>query len=135
MITSIAHVCFVVKDLDASISFYREKLGMKEAFDFINDEGERFGVYLHAGGRTFIELFTGAPAAAAESQSYRHMCLEVDDIQRAVADLRAAGVELDDPVLGSDGSWQAWLADPDGNRIELHQYTPESKQTKAMGSL
>ena len=63
------------------------------------------------------------------------MCLEVDDIQRAVADLRAAGAELDDPVLGSDGSWQAWLADPDGNRIELHQYTPESKQAKAMGSL
>jgi hypothetical protein len=35
--------------------------------------------------------------------------------------------------MGSDHSWQAWLADPDGNRIELHAYTPESNQVKAMG--
>jgi hypothetical protein len=34
--------------------------------------------------------------------------------------------------LGSDQSWQAWLADPDGNRIELHAYTPESKQLRAL---
>ena len=37
------------------------------------------------------------------------------------------------PNLGADHSWQAWLADPDGNRIELHQYTPESKQTPWLG--
>jgi predicted enzyme related to lactoylglutathione lyase len=37
-------------------------------------------------------------------------------------------LEITTPALGSDGSWQAWLADPDGNRIELHMYTPESKQ-------
>jgi hypothetical protein len=27
-----------------------------------------------------------------------------------------------------DRSHQAWIVDPDGNRIELHGYTPESKQ-------
>jgi len=32
-------------------------------------------------------------------------------------------------TLGSDNSYQCWLDDPDGNRIELHQYTPESRQT------
>ncbi len=34
--------------------------------------------------------------------------------------------------MGSDHSWQAWLSDPDGNRVELHQYTPESWQTPAL---
>jgi catechol 2,3-dioxygenase-like lactoylglutathione lyase family enzyme len=127
MLKSLAHVCFVVKDLDASIAFY-EKLGCAQAFDFINDAGERFGVYLHVGGRSFIELFVGAPDAPADGQSYKHICLEVEDVQEAVPALRAKGLEVTDAAMGSDHSWQAWLADPDGNRIELHGYTAESKQ-------
>jgi hypothetical protein len=37
-------------------------------------------------------------------------------------------VQVTNVSLGSDKSWQAWLSDPDGNKIELHQYTAESKQ-------
>jgi len=133
MITGIAHVCFTVRDLDASIAFYRDKLGLGEAFDFINDAGERFGVYLRAGRRTFVELFTGEPAERDDGQSYKHVCLEVDDMDATVAALRAAGVEVTDPTSGSDRSVQAWLADPEGNRIELHQYTPRSRQAPHLG--
>ena len=128
MITGIAHSCYTVRNLDAAIAFYCDKLGLKRAFDFINDKGERFGVYIHAGHRTFIELFTGELGLPAKGQSYRHLCLEVDDLAATVADLRSRGVQVSDPKLGADNSWQAWLQDPDGNRIELHQYTPESKQ-------
>ena len=128
MITGIAHVCYVVKDLDASIAFYRDKLGLTPAFDFINDKGERFGIYLHVGGRTFIELFVGDLAERAPKQSYQHLCLEVDDFDATVAELRSREVEVTNVNLGSDKSWQAWITDPDGNRMELHGYTPESKQ-------
>ena len=55
-------------------------------------------------------------------------CLEVENLERMVTELRQKGLEVTDPKLGMDQSWQSWLADPDGNRIELHQYTPESKQ-------
>ncbi len=129
MIKGLAHVCFIVRDLDASIAFYRDKLGMKEAFPFLKDDGTRFGVYLHVGARNFIELFVGKPEPYNDKQSYRHICLEVEDIQFAVKTLRKKGVEVTDVKMGSDKSWQAWLADPDGNKIELHHYTPESKQT------
>ena len=132
MIKGIAHVCFTCRDLAASEAFYVERLGLRHAFDFVNDEGRRFGVYIHAGGRTFIELFEGRLGERAEGQAYRHVCLEVDDIEATVAELRSRGVEVTDPNLGSDGSWQAWLADPDGNRIELHCYTPHSKQAPSL---
>ena len=128
MIRGLAHVCFTVRDLAASEAFYCRKLGMKRAFDFVNDEGVRFGVYIHAGGRTFVELFVGEVAGQAAEGSYRHFCLEVDDFDATVAEMRGRGVELTAPQLGSDGSWQCWTADPDGNRIELHGYTPDSKQ-------
>lgn len=129
MITGIAHVCFTVNDLDASVAYYTEGLGLTVAFDFVNDAGERFGVYLQAGRRTFIELFVGEVDPPAKGQGYGHFCLEVDDLEATVAGLRGRGIDVSDPKLGSDHSWQAWLTDPDGNRIELHQYTPESKQT------
>jgi catechol 2,3-dioxygenase-like lactoylglutathione lyase family enzyme len=128
MITGLAHACFTVSDLERSLAFYRDALGLKPAFDFVNDEGRRFGVYLHFGGRSFIELFEGQLGERAEGQSYRHVCLEVDDIESTVQTLRERGIEASDPKLGKDQSWQAWIADPDGNRIELHCYTEKSWQ-------
>ena len=134
MLKSLAHACFVVADLERSISFYRDALGLSVAFEFRNDAGQRSGAYLACGGRTFLELFTGRPTPPDPNGSYRHISLEVDDLDAAIAGLARAGVKATDKKLGKDHSWQAWTADPDGNRIELHQYTPDSLQTKALGS-
>lgn len=127
MITGLAHICFVVSNLEESIAFYKDKLGLTPAFDFRNDKGEMTGIYLHIGGRNFIELFRGNPEMS-DKVSYKHFCLEVDDIQSTADEFRKNGVDVTEVKMGSDHSWQAWLADPDGNRIELHQYTSESKQ-------
>ena len=129
MITGIAHVCFRVADLERSISFYVDQLGLTPAFEFRRDDGTKFGQYIHAGGRNFIELFVGEIEPPSKGQSYGHICLEVDDMEATVAALRERGVEVTDIVVGSDHSAHAWLADPDGNRIELHAYNPQSKQT------
>ncbi len=129
MIIGLAHACFFVKDLEASTVFYRDKLGLTPAFEFFRPTGQKHGQYFHLGGRTFIELFqAGQPPVRGEGQSYHHICLEVTDLRATAETLRQRGVEVSEPKLGSDGSWQAWLADPDGNRMELHEYTAESKQ-------
>jgi len=128
MITGIAHTCFHVADLERSVAFYCDGLGFRHAFDFVRDTGERHGCYLHIGGRQFIELFQRPLGERADGQSFRHICLEVDDINATVAELRGRGVEVTDPKMGSDESWQSWIEDPDGNRMELHQYTPASWQ-------
>jgi lactoylglutathione lyase len=133
MIKGLAHVCFIVRKLQIGQDFYEHKLGFKPVFDFIDDKGKKFGVYLHAGERIFVELFEGDHDGPVDRQSFRHVCLEVDDLAATVAQLKDKGIKVTDPALGTDHSWQAWLADPDGNKIELHQYTPESKQMKALG--
>jgi catechol 2,3-dioxygenase-like lactoylglutathione lyase family enzyme len=132
VITNLAHACFTVSDLERSIKFYRDGLGLTPAFDFVNENGRRFGLYLHAGGRNFIELFQGQLGERAEGQSFRHICLEVDDIEATVQALRERGVEVSEIKLGKDRSYQAWIADPDGNRMELHQYTAESWQAPSL---
>ncbi|HUV38022.1 MAG TPA: VOC family protein, partial [Planctomycetota bacterium] len=81
MITGIAHACFTAADLDATVDFYCGKLGLTEAFPFLREDGRRFGVYLHVGGRTFLEFFEGQIAdradgpkalSSVEGQPYRH---------------------------------------------------------------
>ena len=127
MIKGLAHVCFRVRNLESSIAFYRDKLGFTPAFDFTNDKGEKTGAYLRIGDRSFIELFVGEPQPVANG-SYKHFCLEVDDIETTLAELKKRGVEVKPAKLGKDHSWQSWVTDPDGNQIELHGYTPQSWQ-------
>ena len=141
----------MVKDLDSMIEFYCQKLGLKQAFEFINNKGKRYGVYIHTGERTFIEIvylhkagsFTPEidPTQTPEKEElpdleahglYDHLCLEVDDIKSMVERLREKGVEVSHPKMGFDNSWQAWLSDPSGNRIELMQYTEKSWQQRAL---
>lgn len=128
MITGLAHLCFTVSNLEKSVAFYRDVLGLTPAFDYIDENGHWYGQYMHVGERNFIELFEGQLGQPAPGQAYRHFCLEVDDIHATVATLRERGLEVTDIKTGKDRSYQAWITDPDGNRIELHCYTPESKQ-------
>ena len=128
MITGIAHACFTVSDLERSIRFYRDGLGLAPAFEFTDHDGRRTGLYFRVGRRTFIELFEGPLGEQAARGSYRHLCLEVDDIEQAVQTLRQRGIEVSEVKMGKDYSYQAWITDPDDNRFELHQYTPQSWQ-------
>jgi lactoylglutathione lyase len=50
--------------------------------------------------------------------------------------LAAAGVGLSQTIrTGADGNRQAWIADPDGNRIELMEMAPDSLQAQAIRRL
>ena len=128
MIKTIAHVCLGVADLDRAVAFYRDQLGFKCAYDFASAKGEKIGQCLYVGGQTFIELFRGSAPPPPEGEGHRHFCLLVDDIEAARADLLRRGVEVTPVSTGTDRSRNAWFNDPDGHRLELQQYTPESKQ-------
>ena len=61
------------------------------------------------------------------------MCLTIDDIDSVIAQLEAAGIPLSRPKkLAMDGNYQAWIEDPDGNRIELMQMAPDSLHLQAI---
>lgn len=134
MLRTLAHACYIVRDLEATEKFYCDGLGMTNAFDFLNDDGSRRGFYLSVGDRTFLEFFKGDPKPVTGG-SYRHISLEVDDLDAMLARLSGAGIETTEKKLGKDQSWQAWITDPDGNPIELHCYTANSEQTKALARL
>jgi catechol 2,3-dioxygenase-like lactoylglutathione lyase family enzyme len=131
MITDLAHTAFAANDLDASLAFYA-KLGLKESFRLHHADGSLMLVYLHIAGDRFLELFPRGPEPdPTRVQSFKHICLAVDDIYATVEHLRAQGITIDrEPKLGLDNNLQAWITDPDGNAIELMQLSEDSPQRK-----
>ncbi|NIA12839.1 MAG: VOC family protein [Nitrospiraceae bacterium] len=127
MITGMAHVCIGTADLRATEDFYCNVLGFERHFAFIRN-GEECGFYLALPDGSFIEVFEQESTPEAANPPIKHICLEVADMDGFIDRARAQGVEVSDKSLGGDRSWQAWLTDPSGVRIELHQYTPESSQ-------
>jgi catechol 2,3-dioxygenase-like lactoylglutathione lyase family enzyme len=141
MIRQLAHLCLMSHQLPAMIAFYRDGLGLPIKFSLKHDDGTAFGHYFEAGHMSFIEIFDRAGAAkqwggdAAEKlrphagTHFNHFCFEVQGLEAYLATLAARGLKIDRPVsVGMDHSKQAWLKDPDGNVIELMEYTPKSMQ-------
>lgn len=138
MIRRLSHLCLMTNNLPGQIAFYRDRLGLAVQFRFRNDAGEEFGVYLGCGDTTFVEIFDQALAAREwggdvrplhEGNRYNHFCLEVTGLKELCETLRARGVEVGEMRTSHhDHSWQAWLADPEGNRIELMEFTHRSRQ-------
>lgn len=129
-IVDLGHPAFACHDLEASLAFYAT-LGVEESFRLLHDDGSIMLVYLHVAGDRFIEVFPGGPSPEERSdrQSFMHVCLAVDDLAATVGDIRAKGILIDvEPKMGLDFNMQAWITDPDGNKIELMQYSPESPQ-------
>lgn len=137
LIIGLTHAAVRVTDIAKSLDFYSGLLGLPEQFRLTNDEGEAWLVYLKVAEHQFVELFPGATGMheAPKCAGTVHICLEVDDIQASYTELTGRGLATKgEPKLGADGSWQFWTADPDGNPIEFHQFTPESRQMRPTAS-
>ena len=106
------HVAVAVPSLDAALSFYTDTLGMKagEPRD-LPGQAVRAVFLESAGGR--LELIEPLDEASGVARfvaergrpALHHVCYEVDDLDRALADLSSAGVELVDhvPRAGLEG--------------------------------
>lgn len=138
-ISGFGHVAIKVADLGRSLDFYVNKLGFPEMMRLHQDNGDVWLVYLRITDDQYIEIFPGAETERApgwNANGMNHMCLAVDDIEALLAEIEAAGIPLLLPLKkAADGNWQAWIEDPDGNRIELMQMDPDSLQLQAIARL
>ncbi len=109
----IHHVSINVDDVEKAVTFYTEVLGFQvrgDRPDFGFD-----GAWLDVGGQQ-VHLIKAPPPPAAG----QHFAIQVDDIDTKIKEIRELGVEVSDatPVARSR---QAFLSDPAGNGIELHE--------------
>ncbi len=126
-VKQVAHVCIFAHDLAATRAFYAEVLGRAIQCNFLRD-GKIFGFYLNAGGRSHVEVFEKAAAEYSDRNQINHFCLEVESIDAAIAHIRSKHVEITNKKYACDDTYQAWVRDPNGVRIELFEYTDKSAQ-------
>lgn len=115
------HTMVRISDLDASLDFYVDKLGLKETRRFENPAG-RFTLIFVAAPETpdaEIELtYNWDPEDYTGGRNFGHLAFAVDDIYAACQRLKDKGVTINRPPR--DGR-MAFVRSPDGISIELLQ--------------
>ena len=107
------HVSINVEDVDRSTRFYTDVLGGSRRGDR-PDLGLE-GAWLDLGS-TQVHLI----AAATPPNLGQHFAIRVENLDAVVAELRDRGITVGDPSAIGSGR-QAFLEDPDGNGVELHE--------------
>ena len=114
-VLAVHHVSINVDDVEAALGFYTEVLGLDARGD--RPDFPFAGAWLDAGGQQ-VHLIEGTPPSAVG----QHFALQVEDLAATVSELRGRGIDVSDPrPVGT--SQQAFLSDPAGNMVELHQVT------------
>jgi catechol 2,3-dioxygenase-like lactoylglutathione lyase family enzyme len=125
------HVAIVVPNFDDAFAFYTQKMGFREAFTVRNDQGQPQLAYVQVSRNTFVEL---QAANATRQPGLNHFGLHVENLRAVVDGLKARGVKVEEPRVRPDDSSVANATDPQGIRIEMFQFGPNSPQGKAIAS-
>ena len=118
------HTMVRVTDLDASLRFYCDALGLRELRRIENDKGRFTLVFLAAPGddAAQVELtYNWDPEAYTGGRNFGHLAYAVDDIYAACERLQQQGVTINRPPR--DGN-MAFVHSPDRISVELLQKGP-----------
>lgn len=127
-ITTPDHTNWRVRDLEASLGFYRDILGLEPFGLEEYRRGERPLVSLRVTQDFILHLTPDPGFERGPTGGYDHLALVVEDAKpdELAKHLREAGVEVErqfESITGARGEGPAlYLRDPDGYRIELKFY-------------
>jgi catechol-2,3-dioxygenase len=133
-VKELGHLVLYVRDVDRSSRFYRDVLGWRQILPRPGQPSDMpMAMFSAPNGRTHHELLLievgpdAAPIPRGRRVGMYHFGLKVgetdDELRHAVAKLKEAGV----PILGASDhtvSHSLYIADPDGNEIELYVDVP-----------
>jgi catechol 2,3-dioxygenase-like lactoylglutathione lyase family enzyme len=127
-VTSADHTNWRVRDLEASLSFYRDALGLEPFGLEEYRRGERSLVSLRVTQDFILHLTPDPEFERGPTGGYDHLALVVEGTQpdELAKHLRGMEVEVEEQfesIIGARGNGPAlYVRDPDGYRIELKFY-------------
>jgi catechol 2,3-dioxygenase-like lactoylglutathione lyase family enzyme len=142
MINGLHHTALSVKDMDTSLAFYRDLLGLEVMFDTSWEAGREIAdtiLRLRDSaarqtmlklGNAYLELFEfHSPAPAPQDidrpvcdRGITHICMDVTDVDAEYTRLTAAGMEFHcEPQNLGKTVRTTYGRDPDGNVLELQE--------------
>jgi len=121
-------VRYIVDDIDSAVDFYTRRL----AFDERMRPGPGFAMLQRGPLRLLLNTPAGGGGAGQqmpdgdlpEPGGWNRFQIEVDDLDKIIADLRHARATFRSDIITGKGGWQILLEDPAGNLIELFEPVP-----------
>ena len=118
-----ATVRYLVRDVEASVAFYTQRLGFEVRQQFLP------AIAIIARGD--LTLWLAGPTASAarpmpdgrrpEPGGWNRLVIEVDDLATRVEELKRQGVPFRNDIVTGPGGRQVLCEDPSGNVVELFQ--------------
>jgi len=124
MIKKYLHTRFRVSDMEKSVIFYRDILGMKLTEQKTSPRGSKLVSLNFPPMNCELELCSFPDSGTVEiPEDLVHLAFEVDDLEVCMQKLEAAGVPITEgPTKSSNGNRFIFTEDPDKYEIELIQY-------------
>ena len=115
-IVGMNHFTVLAADLDATLAFYCDMLGLRKGprppFDFP-------GAWLYSGERAILHIVSGRPLPEDPAGVLDHMAFSATDLTGTLERLKARKIKYDLRQLAGARSWQLFFYDPNGARVEL----------------
>jgi lactoylglutathione lyase len=127
MVKRLLHTRYRVSDLEKTVTFYRDVLGLELTRRHTSPRGSELVFFKAPGSEEEIEIckFDGSGPVNVGSD-ITHLAFEVDDLDAFAAHSAALGYPLSDgPTPTDSGSTIAFIDAPEGYEIELIQRDKE----------
>lgn len=123
-VTKLLHTRMRVNDIDATVKFYTEALGLTETRRHTSPRGAQLVFLATPNSEEEIEICQmpdGAPSVEVQ-EDLMHLAFQVEDLKAFAAEAAAKGYELSDgPTESGSGSIIAFFDAPEGYEVELIQ--------------
>ena len=122
-VTKLLHTRYRVNDLERTVAFYRDVLGLREIKRHRSPRGSELVFLQTPGSEELIEItcFPGSGPVQVQPD-LTHLAFEVDSLEEFGKHLAAHGLKYSDgPTTSSSGTTFAFIDAPEGYEIELIQ--------------
>jgi len=123
-VTKLLHTRMRLNDLERSVKFYEQALGLKVTRRHTSPRGAQLAFIATPNSAEEIELCQMPPGAepVKVQPDLMHLAFEVEDLEKFAAELKQKGFALSDgPTKTGSGSVIAFIDAPEGYEIELIQ--------------
>ena len=123
MVTKLLHTRYRLNDLERSVRFYKEVLGLLEVRRHKSPRGSELVFFKAPQSEELIELCHFPSSGPVQVQpDLTHLAFEVESLETFGQHLEKLGLKYSDgPVLKDDGSGFAFIDAPEGYEIEIMQ--------------
>ena len=125
-VTKLLHTRMRVSDLDQTIRFYTEVLGLEVLERKVSPRGSQLAFLKVPNSEELIELTSFPPSGPVKVQEdLVHLAFQVENLDDTIASLNSEGIKITDgPTQSSSGSRFIFIDAPDGYEVELIERPP-----------